>query len=265
MRPVDQPFPGLTGLRVIVTGGTRGIGAGIARAFLRSGARVLVCGRNDPPDAAALPSADGRAAAFARADVRDPEQARRLAAAAADLFGGVDVLVSNAGGSPPAPAATASPRFHTRIIELNLIGPLHVAQGANEVMQGQAEGGSIIMIGSVSGTRPSPGTAAYGAAKAGLHHLATSLAIEWAPKVRVNTVVPGFVATESAAGHYGDAAGVAAVAATVPLRRMATPEDVADACLFLASSRAAYVSGASLTLHGGGEPPAFLSAGPSRP
>ena len=88
----------------------------------------------------------------------------------------------------------------------------------------------------------------------------TSLAIEWAPKVRVNTVVPGFVATESAAAHYGDADGVAAVAATVPLRRMATPDDVAEACLFLASPRAAYVSGASLTLHGGGEPPAFLSA-----
>ena len=105
-------------------------------------------------------------------------------------------------------------------------------------MQDQPAGGSIIMIGSVSGTRPSPGTAAYGAAKAGLHHLVTSLAIEWGPQVRVNTVVPGFVATESSAGHYGDADGVAAVAATVPLRRMATPDDVADACLFLASPRA---------------------------
>ncbi len=94
-------------------------------------------------------------------------------------------------------------------------------------MQDQPAGGSIVMIGSVSGTRPSPGTAAYGAAKAGLHHLATSLAVEWAPRVRVNTVVPGFVATESAAAHYGDAAGLAAVAATVPLRRMATPDDVA--------------------------------------
>lgn len=115
------------------------------------------------------------------------------------------------------------------------------------------------MIGSVSGIRPSPGTAAYGAAKAGLHHLVTSLAIEWGPKVRVNTVVPGFVATESSSEHYGDADRAAAIAATVPLRRMATPDDVADACLFLASPRAAYISGASLTLHGGGEPPAFLS------
>jgi NAD(P)-dependent dehydrogenase (short-subunit alcohol dehydrogenase family) len=257
MQPVDQPFPGLSGLRVIVTGGTRGIGAGIAQGFLRSGAQVMVCARNEP---AALPAVDDRAASFTRADVRDPDQARRLIEAAADQFGGVDVVISNAGGSPPAAAATASPRFHAKVIELNLIAPLHVAQAANAVMQGQPDGGSIIMIGSVSGTRPSPGTAAYGAAKAGLHHLVTSLAIEWAPKVRVNTVVPGFVTTDASLPHYGDAGAAAAVAVGVPLGRMAIPQDVADACQFLASPRASYISGSSLTLHGGGEPPAFLSA-----
>jgi NAD(P)-dependent dehydrogenase (short-subunit alcohol dehydrogenase family) len=251
MQPVDQRAHA-----VVVTGGTRGIGAGIARGFLRSGARVLVCGRNEPE---CPPTADGRTAAFTRADVRDPDQARRLIATARDLLGAVDVVVSNAGGSPAAEAATASPRFHAKVIELNLIAPLHVAQAANEVMQAQPDGGSIIMIGSVSGVRPSPGTAAYGAAKAGLHHLVTSLAIEWGPKVRVNTVVPGFVATQNHAGHYGNADRMAAIAAAVPLRRMATPDDIADACLFLASARAAYISGASLTLHGGGEPPAFLA------
>jgi NAD(P)-dependent dehydrogenase (short-subunit alcohol dehydrogenase family) len=256
MQPADQSF---SGRAVVVTGGTRGIGAGVARGFLRSGARVLVCGRNEPAGSTALPAADGRAAEFARADVRDPGQARRLIATAAEKFGGVDVVISNAGGSPEARAATASPRFHARVIELNLIAPLHIAQAANEVMQARPEGGSIIMIGSVSGVRPSPGTAAYGAAKAGLHHLVTSLAIEWGPKVRVNTVVPGFVATETTAEHYGDPARVAAIAATVPLRRMAAPDDVAGACLFLASPRAAYISGACLTLHGGGESPAFLA------
>src|SRR5690349_23142650 len=259
MQPVDQPFPGLSGLRVIVTGGTRGIGAGIAQGFLRTGGQVMVCARNEP---AALPAVDDRTASFTRADVRDPDQARRLIETAAEQFGGVDVVISNAGGSPPAAAATASPRFHAKVIELNLIAPLHVAQAANAVMQGQPDGGSIIMIGSVSGTRPSPGTAAYGAAKAGLHHLVTSLAIEWAPKVRISTVVPGFVATESPAEVYGDEETAAAIAATVPLGRMATPDDVAAACLFLASPQAAYVSGACLTLHGGGERPFFHSVRP---
>ena len=252
MAAVDKPAPA-----VLVTGGTRGIGAGIACEFLRSGARVLVCARSEP---AALPSAAGRTASFTQADIRDPEQAAGTVKKAMDLFRRLDVVVSNAGGSPYADAATASPRFHAKVIELNLIAPLHIAQAANAVMQEQG-GGSIIVVGSVSGSRPSPGTAAYGAAKAGLHHLVTSLAIEWGPAVRINCVVPGFVATEAVAEQYGDPRAVAAVAATVPLRRMATPDDVAHACLFLASPGASYVSGTCLTVHGGGEPPAFLNAG----
>ena len=247
------------GKAVVITGGTRGIGAGIARAFLAAGADVLVCGRTPPDDEAALPVADGRAARFRQADVRDPDQASALIEAATEQFGRIDVLICNAGGSPEAPAATASPRYHAKIIELNLIAPLHCAQAANAVMRDQPDGGSIVMIGSVSGTRPSPGTAAYGAAKAGLQHLVTSLAIEWAPRVRLNSVVPGFVATEAEHGHYGDQQIAAAVAATVPLRRMATPADIAHACMFLASPAAGYISGASLLVHGGGEPPAFLA------
>lgn len=251
---------GRGGLAVVITGGTRGIGAGIARAFLQAGGRVLVCGRTPPADASMLPAAAGRTAEFCAADVRDPDQAGHLIRTAADLFGRINVVISNAGGSPEAAAATASPRFHHKIIELNLIAPLQVAQSANAVMQTQDEGGSIIMIGSISGTRPSPGTAAYGAAKAGLHHLVSSLAIEWAPKVRLNCVAPGFVETPAAASHYGDADGIAAVRETVPLGRLATPDDVADACLFLASPQASYISGTTLLVHGGGEPPGFLSA-----
>jgi NAD(P)-dependent dehydrogenase (short-subunit alcohol dehydrogenase family) len=173
------------------------------------------------------------------------------------------VVVNNAGGSPPADAATASPRFSTSIVALNLLAPLHVAQAANAVMQEQDEGGAIVNIGSVSGLRPSPGTAAYGAAKAGLINLTATLAVEWAPKVRVNCVSAGMVHTESSDLHYGDEAGVAAVAATVPLGRLADPGDVAEACLFLASPAASYISGANLVLHGGGERPAFLGAAES--
>jgi NAD(P)-dependent dehydrogenase (short-subunit alcohol dehydrogenase family) len=258
MWPMRSPDD-LAGKSVIITGGTRGIGAGIARAFLQAGSRVLVCGRTSPADAGLLPTAGGRTAVFCQADVREADQASRLVRTAADLFGKVDVVINNAGGSPEVAASAASPRFHQKIIELNLIAPLQVAQSANALMQGQDGGGSIIMIGSVSGSRPSPGTAAYGAAKAGLQHLVTSLAIEWGPKVRLNSVVPGFVATESAAGHYGDDASTAAVASTVPLRRLATPDDIAAACVFLASPAAAYISGSSLLVHGGGEPPAFLA------
>jgi NAD(P)-dependent dehydrogenase (short-subunit alcohol dehydrogenase family) len=252
--------PPATAQSVVITGGTKGVGAGIARAFLQAGAKVLVCGRNAPADPALLPSAGGRSALFCQADVRDPGQCSRLVRAAADLFGQLDVLVSNAGGSPEVAAAAASPRFHQKIIELNLLAPLQVAQAANAIMQNQDGGGAIIMIGSISGTRPSPGTAAYGAAKAGLHHLVTSLAIEWAPRVRLTCVAPGMVETDAAAGHYGQDGPTAAVRRTVPLQRLATPEDVAAACLFLASPQAAYVSGSTLLLHGGGEPPAFLAA-----
>lgn len=257
MHPDEGVLPGLA---VVITGGTRGIGAGIARAFLRAGSRVMVCGRSQPAGRGQLPAAAGGSAAFCRADVREPEQAHRLVATASAAFGRVDVVISNAGGSPEAAAATASPRFHQKVIELNLLAPLHVAQSANAVMQAQDSGGSIIMIGSVSGLRPSPGTAAYGAAKAGLHHLVTSLAIEWAPKVRLNCVAPGFVDTAGGADHYGDADGRAAVQRTIPLQRMATPDDVANACLFLASPQASYISGSTLVLDGGGEPPAFLAA-----
>lgn len=253
-----MPLADCAGRAVVVTGGTRGIGAGIARAFLAAGADVLVCGRTEP---AALPAVASSAAVFVPADVRDAEQAQSLIRIAADRFGRLDLVISNAGGSPPAAAATASPRFHAKVIELNLTAPLHVAQAANTVMQDQAGGGSIVMIGSVSGTRPSPGTAAYGAAKAGLHSLAASLAVEWAPQVRVNTVIPGPVATGTAAAgaHFGGAAGETAVGGTIPMGRMATPDDIAAACLFLASPAAAYLTGSALLVHGGGERPAFLA------
>ena len=143
------------------------------------------------------------------------------------------------------------------VLALNLLGPLYCAQAANAVMQRQPEGGVIVNIASVSALRPSPGTAAYGAAKAGLLSLTRSLAVEWAPKVRVNAVTAGMVRTELAHLHYGDDEGVRRVAATVPLGRLAEPADVAGACLFLASPLAAYVSGSDLVVHGGGEAPSF--------
>jgi NAD(P)-dependent dehydrogenase (short-subunit alcohol dehydrogenase family) len=243
---------------VLVTGGTKGVGRGIAERFVELGATVVITARN-PPESPV--GADGRAATFVAGDLRDPDQAAAVVDAAVDSGNGrLDAVVNNAGGSPPADAATASPRFTEAIVRLNLLAPLHVAQRANAVMQQQPDGGTITNIGSVSGIRPSPGSAAYGAAKAGLVNLTQTLAIEWAPKVRVNLVTGGLIETEQAELYYGDEAAQARVAATVPMQRLATPRDMADACAYLASPLASYISGANLVVHGGGELPAFLGA-----
>lgn len=242
---------------VLVTGGTKGIGRGIAEGFLAEGATVVVCARSAPDT---LPAAGGRSAEFIACDVREAEAVRALVAATVQRHGRLDVLVHNAGGSPAVEAATVSPRFHEGVIRLNLTAALHMAQAANAQMQPQAEGGVIVFIGSVSALRPSPGTAAYGAAKAAVLSLASSLAVEWAPRVRVVAVSPGLVRTEQSQLHYGDEAGIAAVGATIPAGRLAEPSDIAQACLFVASARASYLSGTNLLLHGGGEKPAFLAA-----
>ncbi|MCP5058102.1 MAG: SDR family oxidoreductase [bacterium] len=247
----------LQGKVAIVTGGGRGVGRGITQRFLEAGADVVVCGRNEPD---VLPSAGDHAAVFLPADVHDVDAIAGVVEGTVERFGQLDILVNNAGGAPFADAADASPRFHEKIMALNLMAPLHFAQKANAVMQGQEQGGSIVMISSVSALRPSPGTAAYGAAKAGLISLAQSLAVEWAPRVRVNAIAVGMVRTEQSHLHYGDAAGLARVEATVPLGRLAKPEEIGDACVFLSSPLASYVTGANLLLHGGGEAPAFLSA-----
>ena len=250
--PID-----FSGKVVLVTGGGKGVGRGISLSFLERGAEVVICGRNAPEQ---LPAHDGRQAHFVPCDVRDVEQAQRLVDAVLERHGRLDVLVNNAGGAPHADAATASPRFSESIIRLNLLAPLNLCQLANRVMQEQADGGAIINICSVSAIRPSPGTAAYGAAKAGLLNLTRSLAVEWAPRVRVNAVTAGLTLTEQAELHYGDAEGIARVAASIPLQRMAVPQDIANACLYLASPLASYVSGVDICVHGGGESPAFLAA-----
>ncbi|WP_426512377.1 SDR family oxidoreductase [Dactylosporangium sp. McL0621] len=237
----------------VVTGGTRGIGRTIASRLAAAGYRVLTCGRNDPGD---LPPG----VAFHRADVREPAEAAALIAAAVDAFGRLDLVVNNAGGGPPAPAATASPNLVTAVVRLNLLAPFFVAQAANAVMQTQPTGGLIVNIGSVSALRPAPGTAAYAAAKGGLEILTRALALEWAPKVRVNTVTAGVVRTADNEAHYGDEAALEAVAATVPLGRMATPDDIASGVLLLASPLAGYMTGASLLVDGGGQRPRYSDA-----
>ena len=242
---------GLSGRVVLVTGGVRGVGAGISSVFAGQGATVVTCARH---------AVEGLPYEFYSCDVRDEDAVARLIDTIAERHGRLDVLVNNAGGSPYALAAEATPTFHRKIVELNLLAPLLVSQRANRLMQAQPTGGSIVSISSVSGRRPTPGTAAYGAAKAGVENLTSTLAVEWAPKVRVNALAVGMVETELSEMFYGDAESVAAVGATVPLGRLAKPTEIGWAAAFLASDLASYISGATLAVHGGGEPPPYLSA-----
>jgi len=236
---------------VLVTGGVRGVGAGISAVFAQQGATVITCARRP---------VEGLPYEFHSCDVRDDESVKAMIDAIVATHGRLDVVVNNAGGSPYVAAADAKASFSRKIIELNLLGPLSVSTHANAVMQQQDTGGVIVNISSVSAHRPTPGTAAYGAAKAGIDNLTSTLAVEWSPKVRVNSVVVGMVETEQSELFYGDAESVAAVAATVPLQRLAKPTDIGWAAAFLASEAASYISGAALEVHGGGEPPQYLDA-----
>jgi NAD(P)-dependent dehydrogenase (short-subunit alcohol dehydrogenase family) len=229
------------------------VGRGIAQRFADAGATVVVAARHPVDD---LP-ADWT---FLQADLRDADAATAFVDQVVEAHGRIDTLVNNAGGSPPADSATAPARFTQRIVDLNLLSAIYTAQRANHHMQLAAGGGSIVNVNSVVSIRPAPTTAAYGAAKAGLANFTVTVGQEWAPKVRVNGVICGMVRTEQADLFYGDAEGIARVEAGIPIGRLALPTDIGDACVFLASPLASYITGTNLIVHGGGDRPPFLDA-----
>lgn len=242
---------------VLVTGGARGVGAGIVETFLASGAEVEICGRT-APDPDALPDR----VRFSAVDVREADQVKAWVDEVVERRGRIDVVINNAGGAPYADFASASPRFHAKINDLNFMAAAYVALAAHEALAA-AEAGVLLNITSISARRPSPGTAVYGAAKAALESLTTSLAVEWAPDIRVNAVSCGLVDTPGSVDHYGDAEQYARIAATIPRGVFATPAEIGQACLLLASPLASHVTGAVLNVDGGGEWPAFLQHTPN--
>jgi NAD(P)-dependent dehydrogenase (short-subunit alcohol dehydrogenase family) len=244
----------INGRVAIVTGGNVGIGKSIARRYLESGCSVATCSRRDydaPPASEGLDGVEGRIF-HQSVDVRDVEQLDALVERVMETFGRIDILVNNAGGSPGSDMATASHRFTEKIIALNLTSVINLSARVNAFMQKQDEGGAIINIASVAGLGPSPVLGVYGAAKAGVVNVTSSMAIEFGPKVRVNCVAPGFVLTEGADYLLPTQGAKLKAAQASPLKRLCTPEEIADVCIFLAAPASRFVNGETIVVDGGG-------------
>jgi len=242
-----------SGRKVFVFGGTSGINLGIAEAFAAAGATLGVASRSqDKVDAAvARLSAPGRAASGYSLDVRQPQAVADAVAEYAQRHGTIDVLVSGAAGNFPAAAASLSPNGFKSIVDIDLLGTFNVMRGAYQHLT--KPGASVISISAPQSLIPMAMQVHVCAAKAGVDMITRTLAIEWGPQgIRINSVIPGPIdGTEGMARLAPDDATRGAVLRSVPMRRMGTPRDVADACLFLASDAARYVSGAILPVDGG--------------
>ena len=235
---------------IVVTGGTKGIGVEITKSFLKQNSRVFVLARQKPKR---IIQAKGNKAVFIECDIRKIESLDKAVKKIKILSKSIDVLINNVGGAPMADALNVSNKFHEAVIDLNLTAPLNVSQKFAKIMIKQKTVSNIINISSVTATRPTPGSAAYGAAKGALVNLTKTLAVEWAPKIKVNSIVVGYIETENSIVHYGSKKEINKVAKRIPMKRMGKPEDIANACIFFASNLADRITGAALEVHGGGE------------
>lgn len=242
----------VAGKTAIVTGASSGIGKTIAERFADDGADVVVCSReleNVEPVAEGIEAGDGEGRALAvECDVTDREAVEALVDATVETFGGVDVLVNNAGASFMAPFEDISENGWKTIVDINLTGTYHCTQVAGQHMR-EDGGGAVINLASVAGQRGSPHMSHYGAAKAGVINLTSTLSFEWAgDDVRVNCIAPGFVATPGVESQMGVSAD--AIDRGEVNRRIGTTEEIADIAQFLASPASSYIVGETITAGG---------------
>src|SRR3954453_9333159 len=238
---------GLEGKRVIVTGGTSGIGEATSRRFLDEGARVVALAVGEDEVATAAERIPGLHAI--RCDVADAGDVSRAFDEAGTVLGGVDVLIANAGISIRKPFLEIEEADWQRVLDVNLTGVFHCAQQAARRMV-TSGGGVILMTASTNGLTGPPHYADYNASKAGVILLARTMALELAPTVRVNAVCPGYVLTPMQEAEYTPAM-LEQVNATIPLGRHATPDEIAALYAFLASDEGAYFTGAVISIDGG--------------
>jgi meso-butanediol dehydrogenase/(S,S)-butanediol dehydrogenase/diacetyl reductase len=234
---------------VLVTGGGSGIGQAIARAFLDNGAKVAVVGRRKEKLDETLGDQADRGLAIA-ADISDPAQAQQLVGTVVAQFGRLDVFVNNAATYISKPFLDLTDDDWAALQRTNVDAFFHLAQ--NALPELEKTGGNVVVVGSVSGLRGDWGQSGYNATKALQMNLVQSLALDFGPKgVRLNAVAPSFTVTEATAGAADDPTVLEASVNRVALGRLAQPDDIAPAVLFLASADARYVTGAFLAVDGG--------------
>ena len=239
---------GLEGKRIVVTGGTSGIGEATSRRFVAEGGRVVVLAVGEHEIETAHERIAGLEAALL-CDVADGTQVERAFARVDELLGGIDVLVANAGISVRRPFLEIREEDWRRVLDVNLTGVFHCAQQAARRMH-EGDGGVILMTASTNGIVGHPLYADYNASKAGVIALARTMALELAPAVRVNAVCPGYVLTPMQEAEYSPEQ-LAATDAKIPLGRHARPEEIASLFAFLAGDEGAYLTGATISIDGG--------------